>query len=298
MRKAQRQAAAARRNDINNGIIRACHKADKADFYKLVKRHRKQGSRATNVDFGKFTENTPARSWARYYEDLATPKDDDTFDQDHRRYLQINYLLQSLTASQEPLEPVSKDTVHKHIQHLKNNKAPDVFGISSEHIKLASPIILDIITELTNGILACGRLPDSFKIGIVNPVPKPKKPPKAPTNFRRITITALVGKVVELYLMSLSRPILDGCQSNLQFGFTKGCSPMFAALALTEIIAEAKDNDKPLIITLMDTSKAFDVVSHTSMLNCLYLQGVQGSLWRIYIREYVHRYKVNGQMAG
>ena len=50
-------------------------------------------------------------------------------------------------------------------------------------------------------------------------------------------------------------------QTPYQFGFSKGCSPIYAALLLTEVIAEACDNKKELIITLMDTSKAFDVVT-------------------------------------
>ena len=60
------------------------------------------------------------------------------------------------------------------------------------------------------------------------------------------------------------------------------------ALTLTEIISDAKDNDEPLIITLMDTSKAFDIVSHTSMLNSLYSQGVHGVLWRSYESMYTN----------
>ena len=266
-----------------------------------MKYHRNSASRVTKVDFGRFTASKPAESWARYYEDLAMPKPDDTFDEDHRKYLRLNYLLQSATASKVPLEPVTRDTVEKHIRHLKNNKACDVFGISAEHLKFASVTILDIITNITNQTLATGRLPDSFKLGILNPVPKPKKPPKIPSNFRRITITALVGKIVELHLMTLSRPTLDSQQSMLQFGFTRGCSPIFAALTLTEIIADAKDNKEPLIITLMDTSKAFDVVSHNSMLNSLYTQGVQGTLWRAYESMYTDIKSVvkwQGELSG
>ena len=63
-------------------------------------------------------------------------------------------------------------------------------------------------------------------------------------------------------------------QSPYQFGFSKGCSPIYAALLLTEVIAEARDKKKELIVMLMDTSKAFDVVSHTGMLNAMYTQGV------------------------
>ena len=55
-----------------------------------------------------------------------------------------------------------------------------------------------------------------------------------------------------------------------------------------EVVAEARDNKKELIVTLMDTSKAFDVVSHTGMLNAMYTQGVSGSLWSLFDSMYTN----------
>ena len=48
---------------------------------------------------------------------------------------------------------------------------------------------------------------------------------------------------------------------------------MLAALMITEIMAEAKDNIEILYLTFMDSSKAFDVVNHHAMLNALFEQG-------------------------
>ena len=63
-------------------------------------------------------------------------------------------------------------------------------------------------------------------------------------------------------MVSHSRPILDPMQSKFKFGLTHGCSPIYVVLMLTEIIADAKDSNSELYVTLMDTSKTFDVVSH------------------------------------
>ena len=57
---------------------------------------------------------------------------------------------------------------------------------------------------------------------------------------------------------------------------------MFAALVLTEVMAEARDNNSTLHIAFMDTSKAFDVVDHHSMLNALHQQGVNGKMWGLF----------------
>ena len=91
---------------------------------------------------------------------------------------------------------------------------------------------------------------------------------------------------MELYMLKHSRNILDPIQSHLQFGFTCHSSPVFAALALTEILADAADEGEPRLVTFMDTSKAFDVVSHHSMLNSMNEQGVKGTLWSLYESMY------------
>lgn len=176
----------------------------------------------------------------------------------------------------------------KNVKNLKNNKAADIYGIQSEHIKLASSEIISILTHLTNDALTNGELPDNYKLGNLHPIPKKGKSAKFPTNHRRITITAIVGKVVELHLRSLSGPYLDSQQSSMQFGFSPKCSPLFAAVLITEAIADARDKGTSLLVTTMDTSKAFDVVSHKAMLNSLYQHNITGTLWRVYDSMYTN----------
>ena len=83
-----------------------------------------------------------------------------------------------------------------------------------------------------------------------------------------------------------ARPILDSNQSKLQFGFSSGVSPLYAALLITELIAEAKDSKSQLLLTFMDTSKAFDVIDHKAMLNSLHMQGIAGTLWQLFNSMY------------
>ena len=109
-----------------------------------------------------------------------------------------------------------------------------------------------------------------------------------------------MGKLVEKHLLSKAGNNLDPAQSRLQFGFTRGCSPTYAAIMFTETVAEAKDNKQELYITLLDTAKAFDVVSHHSLLNALYQQGVQDNVWQLFNSLYsdIHSsVKWNGTMS-
>ena len=83
-------------------------------------------------------------------------------------------------------------------------------------------------------------------------------------------------------MISHANFILDLVQSHFQFGFSPGCSPLFAALIITKILAIAKNNKDPLYITFLDTSNAFDVVDHKGMLNALHTHGVQDTLWSLF----------------
>ena len=286
LRRAQRHLAAKRRQHINEAIIESCQRKDKRDFFKTIKKQRQGRQLVTTPEFGEHSSDNPANSWARYFEELATPKDDPSFDQEHNRYLQINFLLQSLSAQGETLPQVHHQDIIKLVSKLKSGKAPDIYGIASEHIKLAHPVIIDVLVYIVNHSISAGKLPKSFKLGSVCPIRKKNKNPKKPTNYRRITITAIVGKILELHMVQHSRPILDKLQSRLQFGFTSGCSPVYAALVLTEVMSEAKDSGEELLVALLDTSKAFDVVSHTGMLNAMYSQGIHGNLWQLFCDMY------------
>ena len=137
-------------------LMDKCKLGDKMEFYRLVNRYRGRTHKIYAVNFGKHTV-------------------DKALDKEYQHHLKINYLLQSLVASNKTLPAVSLQTVAKYVSQFKQNKAPKVFGIAAEHIKLASSTIIDILTKPTNSILTTGKFPGEIKLGVVNPVPKPKK---------------------------------------------------------------------------------------------------------------------------
>ena len=63
---------------------------------------------------------------------------------------------------------------------------------------------------------------------------------------------------------------VEAKQNPLQRGFTSGCSSANTAFFVTEAIAEATDLKRTLYVAMLDASKAFDVVVHSSLLTKLY----------------------------
>lgn len=286
LRKAQRQYTAMRRKENLRDILQACKEKDQREFFKMVKRQRRTVQPTGVVNFGPHKAATQQDSWASYFEDLASPKENDLFDKAHDRHLQTMHLLHMLNSVGHEIAPISPGEVQTYVGKLKNGKAPDYFGVSAEHLKNAPPMLCNILCNICNVVLSTGRIPIPFKLGLLNPCLKKDRNHKEPNNYRRITISSLIGKVVETHLLIVSNKALGPRQNCLQFGFTEDVSPMFAAVILTEAMAEAKDKSTPLYLTFMDSSKAFDVVNHQAMLHSLQEQGIQGRLWNVFCSMY------------
>jgi hypothetical protein len=103
-----------------------------------------------------------------------------------------------------------------------------------------------------------------------------------------------------LRTLHAQKEFLSQTQNPLQRGFTERSSSTNAAYLLTEATLEAKDNKTPLYVTLLDASKAFDVVWHSSMLVSMYHQGVKGDVWCLAADAYKNmtsRVKWKGQLS-
>ena len=85
--------------------------------------------------------------------------------------------------------------------------------------------------------------------------------------------------MVEHILNTRQKPLLEPTHSALQKGFTEKTSSMNAAMVLSECINDSNHQKKPLFIAALDVQKAFDVVSHSSLLRKLYINGISGDDW-------------------
>ena len=287
LRSAQRQLMAKRRRDTKVSIISACKQKDKREFFKLVKKQRSDTQVSGSIRFGDMEDNnSQTNSWANYFEKLATPSPNPLFDEEYEQHLEFMHLLLTRSRDNKTLQPMTTQELAKYISELKSGKSPDIYGVTAEHIKAAGPAMLDVLLNICNKAIETGALPLQFKTGILTPILKKGKNHKEPNSYRRITISSLVGKVLEKHMLKITSKKLSKTQSHMQFGFTEKCSPTLAAVLLTEVLAEAEDHSSPLLVTFMDSSKAFDVVDHRSMLNALHEQGVTGNLWNLFNSMY------------
>ena len=167
---------------------------------------------------------------------------------------------------------------------LRNNKASDGCGISAEHLKYGGVKVVEFITCALNEIFRLGKVLEMFKLGYINPIYKEHgKPIHDPNSYRRITITSLIGKVLEKYILQTAFAKIESGQNPLQKGFTKVTTATTVALMFTEALAEARVTKTTLYTTCIDASTAFDVVYvwHNSNLRKLYNLGLPSGCWNI-----------------
>ena len=171
---------------------------------------------------------------------------------------------------------ISDKEIHDALKSLNQGKAPDVYGVNVEHLVFGGQNLMDVLKLLMNRILLDKSVPNSLKQGILNPIFKNKGSHKDSQNYRGITITPVLTRLLEVILKNRIKPILLEKQNPLQRGFTENSSPMNCALLVEEFYRNNKDLKKPTYMAFLDAKAAFDVVVHPNLMRKLYNSGVTG----------------------
>ncbi|KAK3099305.1 hypothetical protein FSP39_002387 [Pinctada imbricata] len=281
LRKQQRIELAIERKSFYNNIM---EEQSTSNFYRLLRRNsRNSSSTVTLVSNNEHLLHAKdqCKAFAEFYEDLAIPKDDSRFDSNYME--QISYDLQMIrkitSETEDSIPVITPDDVLLATKKLHNRKAPDESGLVSEHVKSAGSILQEPISCIFNAMLEYKYVPEAFQGGIIHPIHKKGKDPTNLSNYRGITVSSLLGKLFEHIILKKIEDSLPLKQSPLQFGFTKGLSPLMAALVLNETIIEHMERNQPVFLSFLDSQKAFDVVSHASMKCKLFEQNINHHIW-------------------
>ena len=281
-RSLQRQQQAVKRRELYQEITNT-HADEQKTFYKLVNHQRKTTSKETDyitVDNTQFlsTENI-IEGWQLYFERLSEPKDDPMFiGADEDQVLEdLNIMEDICTNMDSNIDPISQDHLVEIINNMKRGKAADYAGITAEHFLNAMEEVAPYLTMIVNAILQKREIPPSLKTGILTPILKKGKDKTLPTSYCGITVTPLVGKIIEAIIKEYIEPILRPTQHPMQRGFTENTSPLMAALLITEAINDLRDRGEGLYLATLDAEKAFDVVWHANLLRKLFIDGIQGT---------------------
>ena len=220
------------------------------------------------------------RGWVEHFQKLATPLENPSFDKQYTQMMDLDVEIIELLYKEEstPMDHVTVKEVVTALKRLNNNKAVDIMGLTAQHFKLAGHNLTEFRTCFLNYLTNTGTVSIILKECILTPVFK-KGDPSNPGNYRGITVIPVLLKILEHVLNTRHSLTLLDTQSRLQNGFTSGCTSLNAAFILSECILESAINKQDLLLTTLDTQKAFDVIDQNSLLRKLFLDGIHGNDW-------------------
>ena len=163
----------------------------------------------------------------------------------------------SLTSSQLQEAFVSNDDVVDAIECIAACKS-DASSLSSEHLKLAAPVISDFVSAHFTAILRHGSMPKCFRDCILVPIPKSGKDASCSDKYRPIALASTLSKVLEhIILEKYSKFFVSNC---LQFGFKRGSSTTTCTALVKSVVAKYIHSGSHVYGCFLDASKAFDMV--------------------------------------
>jgi len=165
--------------------------------------------------------------------------------------------------------------VTKMLQGLNVNKASGPDGISPRLLKTLSVEIAPYLTKIFQASLDSGTVPLDWRSATVAPVFK-KGAKCKPSNYRPISLTCIVSKLMEHIIVSNLMSYFDqhNILNSFQHGFRSKHSCETQLIGFTQEIFDNMENGNQTDVIVLDFSKAFDKVDHKLLTYKLLTLGV------------------------
>lgn len=161
--------------------------------------------------------------------------------------------------------------------------SPDV--ICYEMIKHLSDTSLISILKLFNKIWEVGKLPMSWKHGVIIPIGKHSKDHTVAANFRPVALTSNLCKVMAKLIVSRLNYVLESRNllSYYQSDFRKARNTMDPVICSESEIKKAIANKEVLVRVFFDVEKAYDMLWKEGVLIKLDNMGIKGKMYNCII---------------
>ena len=157
---------------------------------------------------------------------------------------------------------ISRETIKVLILKLNKGVAPGLDGVSAEHlVNGLSESLCAQIANVFSVMLSNSVVPDVFKLSVIIPVlKKPTLDANLPENYRPITLSSVLSKILEMMF------IPDFVPSDCQFGFREHLGTNFAVSLINDSIAYFNSRGSPVYLCSLDAEKCFDSIWHDGLL--------------------------------
>ena len=133
---------------------------------------------------------------------LTTPLDRPYFNSQHQELVKsdIESIPRIVSESKTPIEKISVRELKTTLKKLKPNKAADVMNLTSEHFKYGGQCLESYLHSIMNYIIPSQKVASVLIKGLFTPIYK-KGERSNPTNYRGITVTPIILKMLEHILI-------------------------------------------------------------------------------------------------
>ena len=195
-------------------------------------------------------------------------------------------------------KPFSMSELRWAIGEAKNS-APGPDGISAGLLKALTDDALVALLQVINQSWETGKLPDTWKLAVIVLLHKEGKDPSELTSYRPISLTAVLGKIMER--MVLRRLQQHTEQSSLfdssQTGFRPGLSTQNNIQEFTLDIKEALQDGDEVAAFIADFDDAFGSPNHELLLSAVSEAGITGRA-HAWLKDFLTDRSVKIRMEG
>ena len=276
-------------NIKHNNHLMQLSRSNKSQIFKAIKKFRGDySSTMTTVlqtPVGTFTGSDVLEGFAADTEHLGKSNEGSIwFDQGFYKLCKLDNIYVFELTSENPvyIPPMSMQQLDRILNtKMKSGKACDIYQLTVEHLRhcgsKAKQSILLFINRILLNIyyLSCQQI----KLGLGTAIFKAKnKPVCLSSSYRRITVTPILGAILDYYIDPMAESIFRPSQSPDQLGFTAGISYLLAAVQRGECQRWAVDKKITCFGVSLDGESAFPSVERSIQVRELYSNGEDGDI--------------------
>ena len=198
---------------------------------------------------------------------------------------------------------MTEEKIKRVIENLDENAAAGPDGIPTFLVKQLKDELIEPLTVLFQASIDQSRIPDEWRLAVVTPIYKNKGKKSDPCNYRPVSLTNVIGKVMERVVKEQLTTYLEKNEliSDAQHGFRHGRSPQTNLIEFLNETTKWLDKGRSFDILYLDFEKAFDKVCHERLMVKLEAKGVGGKAkaWlQDWLRGRKQRVRVDGETSG
>ena len=271
----------------NNHFLMHSTSCDRSKVYAKMKKERNVKNHSqTNLlhtPVGTYHETDVLEGFAADAEHLSRDnEDDEVIDKGFYRLCKLDnkYIFELEEHSDVKIQPMDMAQLEAILsKRMKLGKSCDIYQLTVEHLRYCGTAAKEQILKLLNRILShisCLACPQ-VKLGLGTAILKGKnKPFSQSSSYRQITVTPILGAIIDYHVEPPTEAIFRIAQSPDQLGFTSGLSYLMAAIQRGECQRWAIDMKMTCFGVSLDGEAAFPSVQRAIQVRELYSAGERG----------------------